>query len=329
MIHRLFGWLGNLPVRVLSGRNLKWFLIGAWLLVVPVQASQAQGWQPSYQPNNAPINAVPGMVDPVQPSVQQQPPSNPFVNAWSQAGAGQSANFWQNFMTSRVNAGTVLTGTMQDDLSSNKSKVGDVFAVTIDQGYFFQDKPLVPPGSKVLGAVTGVTPAKAMRNGAPGNVSIALQTIVFPDGRSAPFSAFVQFNPNQQANRDQVAGKKGQPLNKEVPVGSYLNSLKGMGFAAVSGITRMGGVRYSPRSRFHPGSEFSIEHGQQIALKLNRTLDLTTMSPPTAQPWGSATTNAANPGSNTAPGPFTQDNGPALAPDPRSSASVPGQNEPF
>jgi len=301
--------------------------------------AEAQGTFPQYQqyqqgqepqqtptPTPTPTNVVPGLVGPgAQPGA-----ANPFVQAWQNGSMTQSGNYWQNFMANRINAGTMLTGTMQDSLSSKNNNVGDVFAIVLDQGYSVQDKVVIPAGSKVLGSVTQVTPAKAMRNGAPGNLSISIQTIVFPDGRSAPIGAFVQINPNAAANRNTVAGKKGQSLDKSVPLAAYGNSLKGMGYNAVGGITRMFGVRYSAQRRIHAGADFSIDKGDQLAIRLTRPLELSTLSAPTAPNWGATGAHPQAP-ANGAPGWAAPSGGPNfnLGPGPQNSASVPGQNEPF
>jgi|SRR5277367_3574791 len=290
----------------------------------PQYQQYQQGQQPQVPQSQAPTNVVPGLVAPGQ----QPAAPNPFVGAWQNGSMPQSGNFWQSFMANRVNAGTILTGTMQDNLSSKKNNIGDVFAVILDQGYSAQDKQVIPPGSKVLGSVTQVTPAKTMRNGAPGNLSISIQTIVFPDGRTAPIAAFVQINPNQAANRDQIAGKKGQPINKSIPLASYGNSLKGMGFGSVTSLTRMFGVRYSPQQRLHSGVDFSINQGDQIAIRLTRPLDLTTLSAPTNPNWGATGANPQAPPGG-APGWAAPNGGPSFGPGPQNSASVPGQNEPF
>jgi hypothetical protein len=297
-------------------------------------AAEAQGTFPQYQQYQqgqepqqtpTPTNVVPGLASPgAQPAAP-----NPFVQAWQNGSMTQSGNFWQSFMANRVNAGTMLTGTMQDSLSSKNNNVGDVFAIMLDQGYSVQDKVVIPAGSKVLGSVTQVTPAKAMRNGAPGNLSISIQTIVFPDGRSAPIAAFVQINPNAAANRNTVAGKKGQSLDKSVPLAAYGNSVKGMGYSAVGSMTRMFGVRYSPQRHIHAGAEFSIDKGEPLAIRLTRPLELSTLSAPTAPNWGATGANPQAP-ANGAPGWAAPSGGPNfnLGPGPQN-ASVPGQNEPF
>ena len=327
MIEKRFSWLKAVALR--AGLLSAVVLIGAssFPYAAEAQGPQYQQAQQPQPPSPDPAtNVVPGLVAPGG----QGAAANPFVQAWQTGSMNPSGGFLQNFLANRVNAGTVLTGSMQDRLSSKNSNVGDVFGIILDQGYSAQDKVVIPPGSKVLGSVTQVTPAKAMKFGAPGNLSISIQTIVFPDGRSAPIAAFVMINPNTAANREQVAGKKGQPLSKSVPLAAYGNSLKGMGYQAVGGVTRMFGWRYSPQAHVHAGSEFSIDKGDQIAIRLNRPFELSALSAPTTPNWGAT-------GANPQAAPNANPNGwaaPSTAPNfnfgpPQNSASVPGQNEPF
>jgi len=141
----------------------------------------------------------------------------------------------------------------------------------------------------------------------------------------------VQINPNQVANRDQIAGKKGVPISKSIPLASYGSSMMGMGLNSVTGITRMFGVRYSPQQRFHSGVDFSIKKGDQLAVRLTSPFDLSTLSAPTTPNWGA---NGANgqPSASGAPGGAqgwaAPNGGPSFTPV-QNSASVPGQNEPF
>ena len=96
-----------------------------------------------------------------------------------------------------VDAGTVLNGTLVDELSSKKSKIGDTFSILLTEGYVRDNVQLIPANSKIVGAVNAVTPASTTSNGVAGSVQVSLQTLVMPDGRSMPISASILYNPNQ------------------------------------------------------------------------------------------------------------------------------------
>jgi hypothetical protein len=288
-----------------------------------------------YQQQSAPnFNSVsaPGLVQGgaqvgVQGGVQGPFPGaapssgTPYPTGWP-SGPGQlppqiSGNIWQSVMVNRVSAGTILQGTMHDTISSKSSNVGDTFAIDLDQGYSWQDKLVIPVGTKVLGSIIAVNPAKKMMNGAPGNLQVSIQKMVFPDGRTAPLSAFMQMRPNTQNNTQTNQDGK---LDNKIPLASYANSAKGMGVSALSNVTRVFGVRLAPQRVFKSNVDFSISQGEQIALKLTRTFDLANLSLP---PGGIAT-----PG-NEPNGPLSSPSNPSPPGAPSSTGAGPAPGEPF
>jgi hypothetical protein len=192
-------------------------------------------------------------------------------------------NLWQNLLLNRINPGTVLTGTLQNTLSSKNSHVGDQFSIVLDNGYSAQNmpqnSPLIPAGTKVLGAVTGVTSARIMRNGQPGNIQVSLQTIVFPDGRWSAILASIQPTPQSQSRLGgQGAHQNGPPWS------SYASSAGGMGMSFISSLTRMVGFRTSRRQFHSAGQEFVLPNGERIAVRLNQPFDLNMLQTPATQP---------------------------------------------
>ena len=160
-----------------------------------------------------------------------------------------------------------MTGVVDSDLSSAKSKRGDVFAVVLEHGFAKNGKQIIPSGSRILGAVVDAFPAKMQRSGMPGRLTVSLQTLAFPDGRTTKFSGFIAHNPAHDQEQEPKTKFSGFGL------GDYGQSVKGMLGSFASGI----GFVHANRLK---GKEFSIKEGTQVAIKLNRRLDLASMSPP-------------------------------------------------
>jgi len=222
----------------------------------------------SYPPGYAPTgtsgySAAPGFSPPVSPGIQ--PTVSQFRPDFVQS---FTPDFWKGkSLVTGLQAGTVLTGVLQDKLSSKSSKVGDVFVIGLPDGYVENGNELLPKGTKILGAVTQVMSGQQSRNGQPGRVDIALQTLVLPDGRSTPVYALIERNPNLEFQEDPRTPKKGLPL------GEYGQSLKSSAAGIVNSITR----RATGLALYYPGrtgAELSMEPGQMLPLRLNRPLDL-------------------------------------------------------
>src|SRR5690606_9731054 len=145
--------------------------------------------------------------------------------------------------------------------SSKKSERGDIFSIVLEDGYINNGQLIIPPGARILCTVVGTFAAANQRMGMPGRVTIALQTLVFPDGRSTKFFGLIDHNPAH----DQLS----EPKTKFAGFGlsDYGQSLKGMVGSFGSGI----GWVQNRRLR---GKEFLIEAGQRVAVRVNRTMDL-------------------------------------------------------
>ena len=177
---------------------------------------------------------------------------------WQGAGSG-SSNYLQ--------PGSVLTGILQDKLSSKTSKAGDIFTIALPDGYTNGNCQLIAGGSKIVGVVVSATPAKLLAHGQPGRVELSLQTLVLPDGRSSPIYATIERNPNLDFAEDPSKRKKNPSLVQ------YAQSLKGTAYALVNSVSgRAIGMPFMYPGR--TGKEFVLEPGVLLPIRLSRTLDL-------------------------------------------------------
>jgi len=188
----------------------------------------------------------------------------------SQSGS-LGANIWNSIGNSRVPVGTLLSGILEDDLHSGKSQRGDVFSIRLEDGYFKNGVEVLPRHSRILGAITNVIPSKLTGHGHPGNLQVTLQTIVFPDGRNTPLYGFIVHNPNMDETQNPRKTSVAQAANYYPK--AAVNSL-GMVGRTISG--RLIGFKPGFRQR---GADFQLEKGEILAVRLNRPLDLTHMSP--------------------------------------------------
>ncbi len=182
---------------------------------------------------------------------------------------GVMPDFFKNIVGKRLNAGTILTGVSETNLSSVKSKRGDVFSIGLPHGLITEGQEVVPIGSRILGVVVDASPAKFQRSGMPGKLSISLKTLVFPDGRTTAINGFIDHNPAH----DQV--KEPKVKNPGFGLGDYGQAVKGMLYSSVSGIAWV----HNKQMR---GSEFLLKVGDPVSVKLNTSIDLAKMSNPTA-----------------------------------------------
>ncbi len=191
--------------------------------------------------------------------------SNPSIQRLRSNPSGQiSPDYWNNLMNRRIiGAGTVLTGVLEDDISSKKSKAGDVFSILLSDGYSFNNQLWLPQNSKIVGTVVSASPAGKNRNGLAGSIQVSLQTLVLPDARTIPISASIEYNPAQQPTK--TSTKK----NYSLPVAQYGTSI-GSGLLSTAGaLTRQFGLPISHPSSAIPGHEFSIDKGEVLPVKLN------------------------------------------------------------
>lgn len=186
-------------------------------------------------------------------------------------------DFFQQMQQSNLPAGTVLTGILENDISSDKSKAGDVFSIRLEDGYSNNGVEIIPKQSKILGSVNTVLSSHSRQAAHPGTVTISLQTLIFPDGRTTQFWGFIEHNPladNVSKGGSGMAAKAG-----------------GYGQMAAFGTMRFFTKRVGYNlQKPNFGKEMQLKKGEVLPVKTNRMMDLSKMNAPiqqTAMPPGS------------------------------------------
>lgn len=208
--------------------------------------------------------AIAGLAAPAQARTQfeidQTPPPQPNNRL-----AGMPAvpgSFWSGQhpnLVGRVAPGVVLSGVLENTISSVKSKPGDTFAFTLPDGFVKGGTQVIPPGSRVLGVVTSVTPAKSLRGGHAGSLQVSLQSLVFPDGAHVPFHGFIDANPAHELKNPPAKRFAGSDLR------DYGQRVSAMFGSFTSGL----GTTMARRYR---GNDFVLEKGEMVPIRINRTL---------------------------------------------------------
>lgn len=195
----------------------------------------------------------------------------PSSSALPGAPGASPSSIW-NQTGNRVGVGTLLNGILEDDLSSGKNHAGDVFSIRLEDGFFKNGLEVIPRHSKIVGAVMHTVPGGMQTHGNPGNLQVSLQTLVFPDGRNTPISGFLVHNSNMDMMGDprkNSAAFAASYYPKQVvhSLGSIGRTLSGRAIGIKPGYTQR-------------GSDFKLSQGEALAVRLNRSLDLTHMAPP-------------------------------------------------
>lgn len=224
----------------------------------------AQGYNPSF---SQPFQSQPAPVNAITPGLAPGRSPGNLSNFW-QAGAGTLAND-----ETVIGQNVVLTGVLDEDVSSKSSKVGDVFAIVLEEGYVVSGKVIIPNGSKIIGSVTGVTSAKSLSNGYPGSVQVSLQSLVLPDGSNMPIFAFIDYNPSLNC----------APMNKQrnngVPLAHYGRSITSGLLTSLGNLGTRFGLPFTNVGYKSAGNEFLLKKGEMLPVRLNRPLDLKQLTP--------------------------------------------------
>lgn len=249
--------------------------------------------------------------------------SNPPVDPRFNTGGNMSGqvpafhpSFWQGnhpSLGNQIQTGTVLTAILENDLHSGKNANGDSFALTIEDGFATNGNILIPPKSKIIGTVTSTSPAKYSKHGAPGQINISLQSLVFPDGVTVPFHGFIDGNPNHLPKKSPKHRNHGQDLR------DFGQSVSSMFGSFTSGFNFV-------HARRNRGVDFVLEKGEAIPVRLTRALQIpqSEVKPIAAQPMpGNVPGLSPAAASMTSPGPGSPQPVPGLAGMP-SAAPNPG-----
>ena len=160
-----------------------------------------------------------------------------------------------------IPAGTIFSAILEDNLSSSKNKMGDTFALRLQDGFIFEGKTVIPPNSKIIGSVNQAIPSRTLKSGQPGKLDISLQSLVLPDGSHMPIYAFIDSNPNQTPRPP-----------KRHHLGYFVkDNLDSLAMSATSLVIGRGFMM----SRMQRGCDFTLDKGEALPVRLTHALQVT------------------------------------------------------
>lgn len=176
-----------------------------------------------------------------------------------------------------VPAGTPVSVSLSQALSSEFTRVGETFTADLTSPIYAGGSLVAGPGSKVQGQVVAAEPAG--RGGKPGSLDLRLLSIITPDGRRIPLSAAV----DQNVFKLQADGGRVSTLAKGTAIGAAGGALSGLIGGAISGgkkgkTTAIGtgigagvGLLGGAVSK---GAEFVLTSGTSIPFRLDQAIQV-------------------------------------------------------
>ena len=174
-----------------------------------------------------------------------------------------------------VPAGTPVTVTMSQALSSEFTRVGETFTANLNSPIYAGSTVIAGPGSQVQGQVISVEPAG--RAGKSGSMDLRLTTLITPDGKRIPLSATV----NRSSFELSADSSRAAHILKNTAVGAGAGALSGLVGGAISGGkkgkataigTGIGGGIGLLAAGVKKGEDFVIQSGTMIPFTLDQPI---------------------------------------------------------
>jgi hypothetical protein len=180
-----------------------------------------------------------------------------------------------------VKAGKTLRVRLNDELDSEKARVGDRFTVTtVDPVYAGGGVEVIPQASTLVGEVTNVK--RAGRKGEPATLDVRFVGLRLPNGSRRQLSGSLSELDSSSGTSDNegtVSAKKTSHRNAKfigggAAGGALLGAIAGGGKGALIGGV-IGGGTGLVGSRVKKGHEVNVKSGTEFGVILNRSISLT------------------------------------------------------
>lgn len=179
-----------------------------------------------------------------------------------------------------VKAGHVLRVRLNNELDSEKARVGDRFtATTVDPVYAGGGVEVIPPASTLVGEVTNVK--RAGRKGEPATLDVRFVGLRLPNGSKRQLSGSLSELDSSSGTSDNegtVSAKKTSHRNAKfigggAAGGALLGAIAGGGKGALIGGI-VGGGAGIVGGRVKKGHEVNVKSGTEFGVILNRSVSL-------------------------------------------------------
>jgi len=179
-----------------------------------------------------------------------------------------------------VSANQVIRVRLNDELNSEKARIGDTFTTTtVDPVYSKNGVLLAPQGSTVTGRVTNVQ--RAQKNGKPAVMDVVFASIRLPNGTHHAINGSLtdlEGKGGKSNNEGTVSANKTSHRNVKfigggAAGGAVIGAIAGGGKGAAIG-AGVGAVTGLIGGRVKKGSEVKVKSGTEFGVILNRSFSL-------------------------------------------------------
>ena len=265
-------------------------LLAASVSVLPQSIAQTPYWdnsdgnQPYYNPNTYGGNQGYNSGYPQQQQNYGQPQSN-YGQSQPNYGQGYGQQSLHGYV-STVPAGTSMSVSTTNYLSSQNARIGDPVMVTLGYDLAIGGKTILPGGSQIQGEVVSSIPAG--RAGRYGQLQLRFHRAMLPDGRVIPLSARLITQDGSGIIRGGVgSSSRVGNVTKNTLGGAAIGAATGTAFGAlVGGKSKwneglmwgsiLGAAGGMGRSVIQQGEEAELQPGTQLQIMLDQPLTSTT-----------------------------------------------------
>jgi hypothetical protein len=179
-----------------------------------------------------------------------------------------------------VPAGHTMRVRLNDEIGSEKSRVGDTFTTTlVDPVYSSNGVLLAPQGSIVNGRVSNIQ--RAQKKGKPGTMDVEFVSLKLPNGRVLHLNGSLtdlSTSSGSSDNEGTVSGsktshRKAKFIGGGAAGGALIGAIAGGGKGLAIG-AGVGAVTGGIAGRFKKGSEVKVASGTEFGVILNQAISL-------------------------------------------------------
>jgi hypothetical protein len=179
-----------------------------------------------------------------------------------------------------VRTGETFRVRMNETLSSKTARVGDRFTTTVTEPvYSTTGVVVIPTGSRVIGRVDAVKPAK--KGGDPGTISVSFNTVELPNGLRRAINGSLTDLDTKKAKSDNEGNASGDDRKNDKLIfigggaaggailGGALGGTKG---AIIGGLLGAGGGLLG--ERLTKGEDAQVKSGTEFGVYLNQSISM-------------------------------------------------------
>ena len=179
-----------------------------------------------------------------------------------------------------VYANQVMRVRLNDELDSEKARLGDTFTATlVDPVYSRSGVELAPQGSTINGRVTNVQ--RAQKNGKPATLDVQFVSMVLPNGLRRTINGSLTdlststgtSNNEGQATAHKTTHRKAKFIGGGAAGGAVIGAIAGGGKGLAIG-AGVGAVAGALTGRLKKGHEVKVKSGTEFGVILNRNFSL-------------------------------------------------------